>query len=105
MSGQSGFLAPLVGAWLLYTLTGCASPVQIPQTVQVPTPVPCLAAADKPARPVLRTEEQLLGLDRYRRTHALWAEWLRLTGYVGELEAVVEGCSRIPAPGGGDARP
>jgi hypothetical protein len=35
-------------------------------------------------------------LDRGRRTLAIFADWLKLLTYAGELEAVVEGCSRIP---------
>ncbi len=98
----------LTGFLVILALAGCATPIEIPKTVYESVPVPCLDPADRPQRPQLRTEEQLLGLDRYRRTHALWAEWLKLQTYVPQLEAVVEGCSRIPAmaqPGGDRATP
>jgi len=80
-------------------LGGCSGlpELQIPKEVAVPTPVPCVSPATRPKRPALRTEAELLALDPYRRTHAAWADLKRYEAYAAELEAVVEGCSRIPA--------
>lgn len=79
-------------------LVGCATRgVEIPREVRVAVPTPCLAPEDKPARPALLTDAEILGLDTYRATWALWGERLELLGYSARLEVVVEGCSRIPA--------
>lgn len=78
---------------------GCASlpSVNVPREVKVPVPVACVEPAHRPQRPALRTPEDLMLLDRYARTIATWSSYERALGYVAELEAVVEGCSRIPA--------
>lgn len=79
-------------------LIGCASaPLQIPKEVKVEVPVACIAAADRPERPTLLSDAELLALDDYRRTWALWGDRLERQGYESKLEAVAEGCSRIPA--------
>lgn len=77
---------------------GCASSptVDVPKTVNVQVPVPCIDPADVPQRPALRTEDDLMAMDTYRRTLAAWSDLTRLRGYAAELEAVVQGCSRIP---------
>lgn len=77
--------------WLisLASLTGCAT--TDPVTVRVPVPVPCIDRM--PARPDACTPR-----DDSR------PEWLRcalaereaLRGYVGELEAVLQGCVGAP---------
>lgn len=78
-------------------LAGCAAPaLQIPREVKVAVATPCIDARDRPVRPHLLTEGELLALDSYRRTWALWAEWLQLRLYVGELEPIIEACSKIP---------
>ena len=89
---------PMAAAAVALVLSGCStlSGLEIPREAKVPTPVPCIAQADVPQRPALRTAEDLMALDPYRRTHALWAAYARLWGYAGELAAVVEGCSKIP---------
>ena len=69
--------------------------VEIPVEVKVQVPVPCVASV--PERPRLRTEGELMAMDRYRRTLAAWADLKRLELYAAELEAVAEGCSRLPA--------
>lgn len=96
-----GLLLLLAGVVTL-ALTGCAgwNPLSllVPKEVAVPTPVPCISPQERPKRPALRTEAELMALDHYRRTHAAWADLKRMEGYIGELEAVVEGCSKIPVP-------
>lgn len=80
------------------TLTGCAgSGVTIPREVLVQVPVACIAPADRPERPALLTDAEILALDTYRATWALWGDRLERQAYESRLEAVVEGCSRIPA--------
>ena len=81
---------------------GCASslPIEVPKEVKVPTPVACVDPARRPPRPQLRTEADLMLMDRGRRTLAMFADWLRLQVYTADLEAVVEGCSRIPSTAG-----
>lgn len=82
----------------LALLTGCAGQqtVEIPKEVRVPVPVPCVKAEDRPTRPQLRTDGEILALDDYKRTLAMWEDRRTRQAYEGELEAVVEGCSRIP---------
>lgn len=88
-------IPPLV---TLLLLVGCAAQtVTAPKEVRVAVPSPCISPANRPARPALRTEAQLMALDRYRRTLAAWSDLRAYEAYTAELEAVVEGCSRIPA--------
>lgn len=83
---------------LLLLLAGCASApqVEIPKEVRVPVPVACIAPQDRPQRPPLRSDAELLALDTYRRTWAVWSDRLARQAYEAELEVVVEQCSRIP---------
>jgi hypothetical protein len=81
---------------LAAVLTACGT-VQDVREVPTPVAVPCLDASARPTRPALRSEAELFELEPYRRTHAIYAEWLRQRGYIGELEAAVDGCSKIPA--------
>jgi hypothetical protein len=68
--------------------------VKVPERVNVEVPVPCVKPADVPARPQLRTEADLMAMDRYRRTLAVWSDWLKLQVYAAKLEAIATGCSR-----------
>lgn len=81
-------------------LASCASlpELQVPKEVKVQVPVPCVAAARRPQRPPLASDDDLMAMDRATRTLRVWSERQRALGYVGELEAVVDGCARIPAP-------
>lgn len=82
---------------MCWALTGCAgSGVTIPKEVRVPVPVACVDPKDRPARPPLRTDAEILALDSYRAIWALWLDREDRQGYELRLEAVVEGCSRIP---------
>lgn len=89
-------------------LASCSSlpELQVPPEKTRQVPVPCVDAAQRPQRPPLATEDDLLAMDRTTRTLRAWSTLQRALGYLGELEAVVEGCSRIPAPAPRlDARP
>lgn len=88
------FLAALVAT---AALAACSKPVvRVPERVNVPVPVPCLQPADRPQKPAVRAESDLLAMDTYRRTLAAWSDLKKLEAYSAELEALVEGCSRIP---------
>lgn len=78
-------------------LAGCANLRPEPRDVAVQVPVACVSPADRPERPTFLSDGDLLVLDTYRATWALWGERLTAQGYIGKLEAIVEGCSRIPA--------
>lgn len=80
-----------------FLLSGCGLTPKVPDEVKVPVPVPCIAAEDRPARPQFMSDAELLALDRYRRTRALWGDRAEREGYQAKLEAVVEGCSKLPA--------
>lgn len=95
----SRLILPCAALLTLALATGCSSipEIRVPERVNVQVPVPCVDPAARPQRPATRTEADLLAMDTYRRTLAAWADLTSLRAYAGELEAVVEGCSRIPA--------
>jgi hypothetical protein len=80
-------------------LAGCEATVptiKVPETVRVEIPVPCIAASQWPQQPRLRTADELMAMDEYSRTLASWSELEKLWGYAPALEALVDGCSRLP---------
>jgi len=81
-------------------LAGCASTQQltIPKETKVPVPVACIDAADIPAPPAVPTEAELLAMNEYSRTIALWLAYLKLEIYKRQAAVVIDRCSRIPAP-------
>lgn len=87
--------------WLvLAVLAGCAGPrgPVVPERVEVPVSVPCVAPGDRPARPAYHGDRELDAMTDYEWALAVWADRLRSAGYQAHLEAVVEGCSRLGAP-------
>lgn len=91
------FLLLLVALVAAVPSASCTPVIKVPERVNVEVPVPCVK--EKPARPDdIYTAEQLLELPRGVRTVATWLNMLKLWMYAAELEAVVEGCSRIPQP-------
>jgi len=90
----------LAVAFLAPALASCSGmpTITVPKEVLVPVPVPCVDPAKRPLRPALTPIDDLMAMDRATRTLFAWSSLERLTGYTAELEAVVEGCSRIPIP-------
>lgn len=74
-------------------LAGCATAP--PLEVRTQIPVPCVKT--RPAAPALASDAELRVMSDYQLPLALYRDRLAAQGYIGELEAVVEGCSRIPA--------
>ena len=97
MSRRLLLLLPAAAVSALVLLTACATnQVEIPKTVNVQVPVACVKPEDLPAKPVVRTEAELLAMDRYTRTLAAWSDLKKLEVYSAELEVVAAGCSKIP---------
>lgn len=78
-------------------LMACAGQqtVTIPREVRVPVPIACVKPEDRPKRPRLRTEAEILALDDYKRTLAMWEERRTRDAYEAVLEALIEGCGRV----------
>jgi ABC-type antimicrobial peptide transport system ATPase subunit len=70
--------------------------IKVPERVEVEIPVPCIPASQRPQKPALRTADELMAMDEYSRTLGAWSELEKLWGYAPALEALVEGCSRLP---------
>jgi hypothetical protein len=79
-------------------LAACGSlgGVVVPKEVPTAVPVPCIKPDSRPRAPLLRSQAELDQLPDYHWAFAMDAERLKLIDYARELEAVVEGCSRIP---------
>lgn len=84
-----------VGAVLPLASCETLPAVGVPEKVLVPVPVACVDPAKRPQRPVLRSEADLMAMDTYRRTLAAWQDLKKYERYSAELDAMVEGCSRI----------
>lgn len=80
--------------WLLLgvlVLAGCPGmPARVPETVQVPVPVPC--AAGKPVPPKLISDAELRALDSYSATIHLLLDRMLRGQYQARLEAALAGC-------------
>jgi hypothetical protein len=68
-----------------------------PLTVSVEIPVPCVDQKKRPTRPNFVTEADLAAMNDYQAANALELHRVQSMGYIGELEAVVDGCARLPA--------
>jgi hypothetical protein len=71
--------------------SGCAN---TPVEVRVPVPVPCVAAADVPARPAVTDAAVLLELPDGRLVLTLAAERSTLAAYAERVGPLVEACAR-----------
>lgn len=87
--------AASVGTVLLLA-SGCATTgVTVPTEVKVQVPVPCVS--ERPKAPQTAADADLLVMHDKTRTLLTWRDRKRMQGYIAELEAVVEGCGRLPA--------
>lgn len=86
---------------LVPALASCSSMgrIEVPKEVKVQVSVPCVDPAKRPMPPAIVQLDDLMAMDRGTRTLRAIAALERLQAYVAELEAIVEGCSRIPAQG------
>lgn len=88
----------VLGLACLMLLTACASPqLKIPETVKVAVPAPCIDPEELPQRPPLASDAELQLMDSYHWALALWRDRSVRQGYEAQLEAVANGCSKIPA--------
>lgn len=94
--GSSSLLLPAWVVAIALVQFGCAAELKIPETVNVQVPVPCVKPEDVPARPAVRSEDDLMAMDRWRRTLAAWSDLKKLEAWSAELEAIAQGCSKIP---------
>lgn len=74
----------------LLLLAGCATAPALPERVEVPVPVPCVA--EVPARPDLVTDAQLRAMTDYQIILALARDRLQRRQYEAELEAALSAC-------------
>lgn len=81
--------ATVMGVVVAGLLAGCAG-IEVPREVRIPVPVKCIERA--PERPSMLSDEELLALDDYGLVVALARDRRVRQGYIGELEAVMEGC-------------
>ena len=81
------------GAFLLAALLGGCATTGVPHEVKVPVPTPCIKPNDIPDRPPLMGEDDLMKLDRNKRTLETWSEYLQLRYYADQLRALLKSCS------------
>lgn len=72
-------------------LSGCAN---LPKTVQISVPVPCISTV--PTRPDVIADNKALPRGERTRNLLIWQD--SMTPYVEQLEGIAQGCARIPAP-------
>lgn len=76
-------------------LTGCGlftTRVEIPKEVKVIVSVPCMKKENLPTPPSLRSDDELLALDRYKRTLAMWEDRRARQAFEAEQSAVLVAC-------------
>lgn len=93
-------LGSLVAAAPFLAACNSLPTVEVPKVVYREIPVPCIQAGKAPAKPALRSADELDAMDDYQYTLATRSELEKLWGYVPQLEAAVDGCSRLPSKGG-----
>lgn len=75
-------------------LSGCQSIPDAPTEVRIPYAVPCISAADMPAKPQLVTDAELLAMPDAAFVIALAADRLERAKYMAATEAVMLACLR-----------
>ncbi len=61
----------------------------------MPVPTACVKPEQLPERPQFMGDADILAFDSYRRTWALWMDRALRQAYEAQLEAIVEGCSKV----------
>lgn len=75
-------------------LSACST-FGVPKEVFVPVPVPCVQEIPRPQNP-FKGDDELLAMDRYKRTLALWDERRERQIYEKTLLALLEACKWQP---------
>jgi hypothetical protein len=70
---------------------GCTSAPTVPDTVQIPVRVPCIA--QMPDKPKLHTDAEIKAMPDYEAILTLLADRVEDAIYRGQMEAVIAGCS------------
>jgi len=80
----------------VFCLSGCASreTIKLPEKVYITVTKACLDRKDVPVRPMLREDVELLAMDRYKRTIAMWDERRAREEYEKKQAAILEACTR-----------
>ncbi len=74
-------------------LAGCgATPTPVTQRLEVPVPVPCVAAGAVPANPVYQFDKLPAAASDGEKVIALASDWPAGRKYEGQLEAVIASC-------------
>ena len=73
-------------------VSGCSKLV-VPETVEVPIPVPCVKSL--PDKPNFKSDTELVELDDYSLVIALASERLVYRSYSEKLEVLLMGCQDI----------
>jgi hypothetical protein len=78
-------------------LSGCAAPISVPPSVNIPVAVGCVV--DRVSRPAFKSDaEYKATADAATALDALWIERKERQVYEGKLEAVQAGCPDAPPP-------
>jgi hypothetical protein len=75
-------------------LGGCTTLPDAPTEIRVPVPVPCLFAADLPAKPQFLTDSEMAKMSDADMIIALRADQLAYRGYVPLIDALIQGCAK-----------
>lgn len=83
----------IMAVLLAVALAGCAgAPTPVIQRVEVPVPVPCVAAGVVPAKPIYQFGQLPQSSSDGDKVLALLRDWVQGRKYEDELEAVLSGC-------------
>ena len=77
-------------------LAGCST-VQIPKTVDIPVPVPCIKPQQLQALNTyhFHSDKALLSSSDYVNTLRLWQDHVARKAYIHELEALLSACGGV----------
>lgn len=87
-------IIPKIISVFMVLLAGCGStPAPVTQRVEVPVPVPCVAAGAVPIKPIYQFDKLPATASDGEKVIALASDWPAGRKYEGRLEAVIAGCS------------